>query len=390
MNKKIVVFAFQIFFLSSLSYADIRVDARDSAKKSSVCSQLSGVSIAFGQLSPPIAMASAALCCQWCGEDNLCDAAVFSNGNCTFYNSTDFVEKPGHIVLLPNATTPAPTPAPTPPTNGLLSAWSRTGGTYADGTDQTLRYSTWNGVVTDALTFMQWEQTGSTPPMSWSSVPGYCASQTTGGFSDWRAPNIGELQTLVDYFTIATVPINAGAFPNTTAADFWSSSQDVGNVGNSWVVQFGQGGGSYWDTVATLDQVRCVRSSYPVPPATRYTIASGVVTDTVTGLVWQQQAPTSTYTQSEGSAYCSTLSLGGFNFGWRLPTIKELATLVDYSVPQGSLMMDATAFAGEPANVFWSSTPVAGLPTDAWVVYFGNGNVFSINVTYGYCVRCVR
>ncbi|MEI6806687.1 MAG: DUF1566 domain-containing protein [Myxococcaceae bacterium] len=397
MNKKIVGFAFQIFFLSSLSYADIRVDARDSARRSSLCSQLNDASIAFGQLSPPIPISSAALCCQWCGEDNLCAAAVFSNGNCTFYNSTDFVEKPGHVVLLPNATTPAPTlvptpvPTPVPPSNGLLAAWSRAGGTYKDGTDQTARYSIWEGVVTDALTLMQWEQTGSTNGMSWSSVPNYCAARTTGGFSDWRAPNIGELQTLVD-FTIAlsAVSINAAAFPNTSTADFWSSNQDVGNAGNSWTVGFGSYGVSYWDTIATLDEVRCVRSKYPTPPAERYTVASSVVTDTVTGLIWQQHAPASTYTQSEGVAYCTNLNLGGFSSGWRLPTIKELATLVDYSVPQYSLMMDATAFAGEPASWFWSSTPLADTPAYAWNVHFDVGNVNDNYVSNILFVRCVR
>jgi len=265
----------------------------------------------------------------------------------------------------------------------------RAGGTYADGTSQAARYSVSNGVVTDALTQTQWQQMGSANGMSWSSVPDYCAAQTTGGFGDWRAPNIGELQTLVDY-TISNVPINAAAFPNTNATDFWSSSPDVGNAGNSWTLQFGNDGQSYIDTVATLDQVRCVRSSYPVPPTERYTIASGVVTDTVTGLVWQQHAPASTYAQSEGSAYCSALNLGGFDSGWRLPTIKELSTLIDYSVPQGSLMMDATAFAGEPANWFWSSTPVTGVPSSAWGVNFGNGHVSNDSVSYGYDVRCVR
>ena len=230
--NKIVGFAFQIFILSFLCYADMRVDPRESERASALCSQLNDASIASGQLSPPIPIATAALCCQWCGEDNFCAAAVFSSGNCTFYNSTNFVEKPGYVVLLPNATTPVPTPAPTADP-GLMAAWSQTGGTYADGTNQTARYSVWDGVVTDALTFMQWEQAASANTMNWSSVPGYCATQTTGGFSDWRAPNIGELQTLVDYtLGYSTVPINAAAFPNTPATDFWSSGPVVGDAGN--------------------------------------------------------------------------------------------------------------------------------------------------------------
>jgi hypothetical protein len=53
-----------------------------------------------------------------------------------------------------------------------------------------------------------------------------------------------------------------------------------------------------------------------------------MVTDTVTGLVWQRSAPSATYTQAEAEAYCGTLSLGGFS-DWRVPAAHELQTIVD-------------------------------------------------------------
>jgi hypothetical protein len=59
----------------------------------------------------------------------------------------------------------------------------------------------------------------------------------------------------------------------------------------------------------------------------------GTVTDNVTGLMWQQQAvPSTTYAQSNPTSYCQSLTLGG-HADWRLPSIIELLSIVDCSVP---------------------------------------------------------
>ncbi|MBH2006837.1 MAG: DUF1566 domain-containing protein [Myxococcaceae bacterium] len=313
--------------------------------------------------------------------------------------------KIGYVALLPNGTIPSPLPStpvpiptstsvPTSPTTGLLAAWNQASGIYADGTNQTARYNISNGVVIDTLSSIQWEQAESANTMSWSSVSDYCASQTTGGFSDWRAPNIGELQTLVD-FTVGypNVPINATAFPNTSYINFWSSTQVSGSSAYNWVVLLSRYGGTQSDSNTTLDLVRCVRSSYPVPFPTRYTLTSGVVTDTVTGLIWQQHAPTIPYSQPGANTYCNSLSLGDFTFGWRLPTIKELSSLVDFNVSPPGLMMDPAAFAGEPLSWYWSSTPQAGFSGMTWFVDFSGDAELSVVIGYTnnrYSVRCVH
>jgi hypothetical protein len=284
----------------------------------------------------------------------------------------------------------------------LLSAWSRTTGVYENATNQAGRYTISNGVVTDTFTQMQWEQTAGTTPMVFSSVSGYCAAQTTGGLAGWRAPNIVELGTLIDY-TSSTAPfLNTGFFSGELSANnYWSSSSDIGNSGNSWYYLISGYGRSYFQTTGTSSQVRCVRSCYPLPASSRYTVgiatSTGTVTDNVTGLIWQKVAPTTggpnsngTYPQSSAASYCSTLNLGGLSSGWRLPTVRELQTLVDYSKSYATLMMDTTVFSGEPANYFWSSSPLAGLPAYAWDVYLDFGDVNHGLVTNGFYVRCVR
>jgi hypothetical protein len=91
------------------------------------------------------------------------------------------------------------------------------------------------------------------------------------------------------------------------------------------------------------------------------------VLDKKTKLTWQQTPPAAVGSQAAAKAYCSTLSLGGS--GWRLPTVKELLTLVDYSQTV-SPVIDQTAFPGTPSGVFISSTPAVSAPNFGWFVSF--------------------
>jgi len=123
-------------------------------------------------------------------------------------------------------------------------------------------------------------------------------------------------------------------------------------------------------------------------PAGHYAIANGAVYDTKTKLTWQQAASSSTYTQPAAASYCATLGLNGAT--WRLPTMKELLTIVDLSVSPPGPTIDSTAFPGTPPDYFWSSTPYAGAADSAWGVYFNNGYTDYNGVSIIYSVRCVR
>lgn len=128
-------------------------------------------------------------------------------------------------------------------------------------------------------------------------------------------------------------------------------------------------------------------SSWAGAPQGRYTVSADTIFDTKANLTWQRSAPTGLYAQPNAAAYCQSLSLGGIT-GWRLPTIKELQSIVD--IRALSPAIDTTAFPGTASKPYWSSSPYAGNASYAWVVDFNDGYTTNLNIAFSYRVRCVR
>src|SRR5262249_4947437 len=117
---------------------------------------------------------------------------------------------------------------------------------------------------------------------------------------------------------------------------------------------------------------------------------SGVVLDRVTGLMWERAVNTGSSPWSEASAYCSSLTLSGFA-DWRLPTLIELLSLLDYT-QQGPLI-DPTAFPNTPFmapdGLFWSASAHQGSTSQFWFVHFAGSTEISQSTSL-FRVRCVR
>jgi hypothetical protein len=128
-------------------------------------------------------------------------------------------------------------------------------------------------------------------------------------------------------------------------------------------------------------------------PAGRYSIAGPVglqtVTDTKTKLVWER-AFTASSTMEDAKKHCAALgaTLGGA--GWRLPTFKELLTLVSYAGDFGLALTDLQAFPGTPPAAFWSSTPDLNLPPFVHMVDFASGEAGGEGPGGTGALRCVR
>jgi len=120
-------------------------------------------------------------------------------------------------------------------------------------------------------------------------------------------------------------------------------------------------------------------------PAGRYSIAAGVVTDTQSGLKWQQAHDTATRDFNAAAAFCASLNLGGS--GWRVPSVKELLTIVDDSKQNPSI--DTAAFPSTSVGFFWTSSKYAKTG-DGYYVDFRWGDSYYSATTTKYYVRCVK
>lgn len=100
--------------------------------------------------------------------------------------------------------------------------------------------------------------------------------------------------------------------------------------------------------------------------------------DTQTGLEWAKEVIGPMPWQE---AMVHVASLGD---GWRLPTIHELITLIDFS-KHGP----ASSFPGQQSDWFWSSSRASSMP-NAWHVNFYTGYVYYSVKVSNFCARCVR
>ncbi len=101
-----------------------------------------------------------------------------------------------------------------------------------------------------------------------------------------------------------------------------------------------------------------------------------MVRDNVTGLIWEVKTEANqndTYTWDAAHTYAASLRLGGFS-DWRLPTIKELQYLVDFSIPWPGPAIDTIYFPNTASSWYWSSSTDANSTSYAWVVVFSYGD----------------
>lgn len=132
-----------------------------------------------------------------------------------------------------------------------------------------------------------------------------------------------------------------------------------------------------------------------LPRAQRFVILptfnNEAVLDNATGLVWERSPQTTSVRWVAARRNCIEKTMGGQK-GWRLPSLEELTSLVDFSIaPPGPTLPPGHPFLTVQSTVYWSATRVDEDAKGSWAVHFGlGGGATFINWAHSVSSWCVR
>ena len=92
-----------------------------------------------------------------------------------------------------------------------------------------------DSTVTDNLTNLMWIQYPTTDSLSWSDALNLAEQTAIAGHTDWRLPNIKELQSL-NNTQLYQPSIDNTIFPSIQNAKYWSSTSQYPNGTNAWYI----------------------------------------------------------------------------------------------------------------------------------------------------------
>jgi hypothetical protein len=131
--------------------------------------------------------------------------------------------------------------------------------------------------------------------------------------------------------------------------------------------------------------------SQKLPAAKRFMLVldGEAVLDKETGLVWERSVSALSSNWYNAVLTCLNLEVGGRK-GWHLPTIEQLASLVDTSAAESPKLMAGHPFEGVQPLGYWSATTDAIDTTFARSVGFSTGRVLRRYKTGDDLIWCVR
>lgn len=321
-----------------------------------------------------------------------------------------------------------------------------------------------NGTITDSATGLMWAQSDNGSGLDWENALAYAESSTLGGHSDWRLPNVKELQGIVDYsyapgatdsskdkaaidtlFSCTAITNEAGT---SDFGYYWTGTSAKFTSGDpyyyAWYIAFGravngegldyhgagaarfdtkyeggnlgEGGERYYNYVRLVRDVSVTSISYKQIATGQIVLygkdgevisslssgdsfygqdasylkgsimsyvnnGNGTITDSNTGLMWQQDPPSDTMYWSESGTYCENLELGGYD-DWRMPTVKELFSISDFSSGWPYLNTDYFSLSSDTidkSEQYWSSNKYVGTTVEG-----GTNAAFGVNHVTGH------
>ena len=286
-----------------------------------------------------------------------------------------------------------------------------------------------DGTLTDNLTGLMWMKdadsltssgyvSGYAPPVlqSWkqsfdfvdqlnsgalSNITGY-----TAHYTDWRVPNVNEMESFLKADSPQYTWLNQAGFVNFRQdTAYYTSTTLAGDTTQAWVVRMNCGmifSVSKGDTSMHVEPVRGI-SNGPAKVwqtgqtqvynpgddgdnaihgygtawdhSTRFIDnTDGTVTDTLTGLMWPKQSGSPGQAWADALTYVNSLNTSNYlgHSDWRLPNRKELRSVIDYS--QSNPPLPAGNPLSFPAQIYWSSSRDIVHDNQFWYVAMDNGN----------------
>lgn len=110
-------------------------------------------------------------------------------------------------------------------------------------------------------------------------------------------------------------------------------------------------------------------ADYNINPPFYLNNGNGTITDTITGLMWQQ-VDGGEMTFDKATTYANDLVLGGFS-DWRMPTVLELHSILH--LDKNNPALNTTYFTSPTAQYWWSGQKQVNDATKAWCANAGGG-----------------
>jgi len=241
-----------------------------------------------------------------------------------------------------------------------------------------------DGTITDLNTGLMWQKTPELKKRNQNDAESYAKHLELANHSDWRLPSIKELFSIADFrgnmhtrtpyidtdvfdFTYPISNAGASARPGQRDMDAQYASSTrylgitMGRDQSAFGFNFADGRIKSYPLRAAR-YVRCVRANLDYGKNKYQDNENGTITDLATGLTWQKADSLKTMNWKKALAYAENLELAEYD-DWRLPSIKELQSIVDYnSAPDAAdsqkrgPAIDPIFTLSKTESWFWSST----------------------------------
>jgi hypothetical protein len=252
-----------------------------------------------------------------------------------------------------------------------------------------------NGTARDTLSGLVWARDVE-GPMSWDAAEEWCTTNSAGlPGSGWRLPTDMEAVGMLRYEAGKCLQ---DALLGDRCPNFgwtWTGTlayTDFRGLDVMICIQTTQG---VMEDCEKRDAylVRCVQGPLPEDePQDRWLVLGDVVWDRVTGLAWDRMPVATRVTWPQALALCREKAKG-----WRLPTVKELVTLISRDGEEGSRIHPTfEALRGREAYE-WTATPnpTSGFLVETIHFHSGHihenpGNIETDDERFAFSVRCVN